>query len=96
MRRIIGSPSLQNSKANQEIVPKAPEGWTVPIEFEVFSFLNTDDCTVILNGINELTGEDNKIFLKAGQGMSINEKDVKVKSCKVVEPNVLFNWIGKY
>lgn len=72
---IKGSPTLLTSVANAEIIT---EGTVLN-----FSFMNTDDCVVIVNS-------GGNIFLRAEQGLFI---DV-VNSFKVVTAGVAFNWVA--
>lgn len=96
MREIMGSRELSTSTAMQEVVPNKPDNWSVAMRFIEFSFVNSQDCHVILNGKSKLDGEDNKIFLRANQGLNISEKDVNVDSFIIVEDGIEYNWVGKY
>lgn len=95
-RRIMGSGKLEISTANQEIVPKSPEGWTVPIAFKTFSFMNTQCCHIVLNGKSRPDGTENVIFLREYQGFATTEKDTVVHSFVIQESDIEYNWIGKY
>lgn len=84
----MGSKSIEVSAANREIVPDAPENWTMPIKFRKFSLMNYSDCTLIVN--NE------EIFLKANQGFATSYDDVRISSVKIKESGIEYNWIGAY
>lgn len=85
----IGSPSIQVSAANQEIIPSPPSHWTTKYNFYKFSFYNEQSCTVRING-------GNPIFLRANQGFNIDLHDAPIWSFVIVEPNIHYNWIGAY
>ncbi len=78
--KFIGSSVLQTSTANEEIIPDK----TILYKF---SFMNDQDCTVKIN-------KGSPIFLRSGQGFSMNEIDAFISSFVIVEPNITFNWIG--
>lgn len=84
------------SEAMQDIMPKIPDRWTVPIKFINFSFMNQEACTVVLNGKSNLTGEDNKIYLMANQGLNIFDGDTNVESFVIVEDGIPYNFVAKY
>lgn len=86
-----GSDNLQTSIANQEIIPNAPEGWTINYSFYKFQFLNDQNCHIIING-------EDPIFIRANQGFAMNniDKDSKITSFQVVENNITFNWFGHF
>lgn len=95
MRKVIGSKTLSiTTEEMQEIIPTAPEGWTVPVVFNKFSFLNSEECHVILNGDSGLYGEENKIFLRKNQGLNL--KDMRIESFVIVEKGLEYNWVGEY
>ena len=94
-RRVIGSKDLTVSTAMHEVVPQAPSDWTVPVIFKNFSFMNSKECHIILNENSDIDGQDNVIYLRAGQGLSIDEKDIDVFSFIIVEEGVPFNFVGK-
>ena len=85
----LGSDALQISIANQEIVPKPPEHWTIGYHLYKFSLMNYDDCTLIINGKTEL-------FIKANQGFNTDTSDASITSVKIKESGVRYNWIGAY
>lgn len=86
--KIIGSESIETSESNHEIVPDAPENWTVPMRLRKFSLMNYGDCTLIVNG--------EEIFLKANQGFATSYDDVRISSAKIKETGIEYNWIGAY
>lgn len=78
------------STANQEILPIIDSGWSNPRgKYYEFSFLNTEACTVIVNG-------KDKNVLDAEQGFQIDDNDAVIKSVVIVEPNINYKWAGKY
>ncbi len=86
-----GSTALQTSVVGAEIIPAAPQGWTMGYHFKHFEFLNDQLCTVKINGSNEA------IYLRAGQGFRTPEnfRDT-IHSFKVVEAGITFNYLGQY
>lgn len=96
MRNIIGSKVLTKSSENEEIVPNKPNNWSVDLKFLEFSFMNSQDCHIILNGNSRLGNEENKIFLRANQGLNIDKDDVDVESFVIIESGIDYNWVGKY
>lgn len=85
----IGSPALQTSVANQEIIPPKPNNWVLGYQLYKFSFINTEACTIIING-------GDPIYLRANQGFAIDQNDKKITSFKIVEDNVTYNYIAAY
>ena len=75
-----GSPSLQTSTKNQEIIPEKQF-------YYKFSFMNHQDCTVRINN-------SEPIFLRAGLGFSMNEVDAYINSFIVLESGIEFHWLG--
>lgn len=95
LKKVIGSKTLNvTTSENEEIIPNAPSSWSVPLSFSKFSFVNTEECHVILNGNSGLNGEENRMYLREMQGLNLN--DVGVQSLVIVESGVHYNWIGEY
>lgn len=57
----IGSPILEKSESNQEVIPSPPATWTIKYSFYKFSFSNDQECHVSING-------GDPIYLRPGQG----------------------------
>lgn len=85
----IGSSSIQTSVANQEIIPNSPSTWSTKYSLYKFSLDNYSDCTVTING-------GNNIFIPANKGFNIDETDAPIYSFKIVESGILFNFIAAY
>lgn len=85
----LGSPSIQTSVANQEIIPASPANWNIPYSLYKFSLINYSDCTLLLN-------DKTQLFLKAYQGFSSCETDAPIYSVKFLEDGIRHNWIGAY
>jgi hypothetical protein len=85
----LGSSQIETSVANQEIVPSPPVNWTLSFALYKFSFVNRESCHVVINN-------GNSIFLDANQGFDMAEIDVPIRSFKVVEAGINFNWLGAY
>jgi hypothetical protein len=86
----IGTPTLQTSTANQELVPTPPS--TYPYKnycLYRMSFLNDQDCTIILNGTTTL-------FLRAGQGFESNSDDLGITSFVIKEAGITYNFVAGY
>lgn len=73
------------SVANQEIVAIEQ----IKRKYYEFHFVNTQDCSVIVNG-------SNPIPCPAGAGFIADSNDAKVITFKIVESNIDFTWRGKY
>jgi len=90
MAGIIGSTALETSQANAEIVPSPPITWVnVVYAFKEFELLNDQDCTLIVDG-------SDPIFLRANQGFKYFSEFNRIKSVKIVEAGVTYNWMGIY
>jgi hypothetical protein len=87
----LGSSDLQVSTVNMEVIPDAValRGWTQGYALYKFEFSNSSACHVKING-------GSPIFLKAGQGFSMDEGDKEITSFVIVESNITFNWAGAY
>lgn len=85
----LGSPTIQTSTANQELVPVKPPKWTVGYAIKKMSFDNKDNCTIVIN--NEA-----RIFLEAGQGFESTYDDPIIYSFKIVESGIKFNFIASH
>jgi len=83
----LGSPNIQTSVANEEIVPVKPANWTMGYSFYKFDFLNKSSCHIIVNN-------GDPIYLEANNGFSTTEVDAIISSFKVVESGILFQWVG--
>lgn len=70
------------STANQEIVPASTQ-------FYKFSFLNTEVCTVKING-------GKSIPIDADQGVQTDDNDAPIFSFVIVESGINYKWFGKY
>ena len=86
--KIIGSKNIETSESNREIIPDAPDNWTMPLRLKKFSLMNYDDCTLIIN--NE------ELFLKANQGFNVGYDETYIESAKIKESGIEYNWIGAY
>lgn len=85
-----GTPSIQTSTANQEIIPPTPAGWSgVKLSFYKFSFQNKANCTVKING-------GDPIYLEADDGFEVNLEDAPITSFVIVEAGIQFKFIGAY
>jgi hypothetical protein len=83
----IGSNALKTSTVNLEIIPTPPSDYyKKKYGCYRFSFLNTEDCTVIVNGT--------EIFLRAGQGFETNEVDAEIYSFIIKESGIHYNFVG--
>jgi len=87
MIKVYGSAALQTSVAEAEIVPTI-SGWeNSGLAFKTFELLNKEICHISINGSGD-------IYLAAGQGVKFSFGDGTVKSVKITEDNITFNWIG--
>ncbi|GFN32601.1 hypothetical protein [Paenibacillus xylaniclasticus] len=78
------------SEENQELLPILNPKWNNPRgKYYEFAFLNTESCTVIVNG------KDINV-LAENQGFQIGRNDVLIESVVVVESGINYQWSGKY
>ena len=90
MANIIGSSNKQTSQVNAEIVPSPPITWVnVVYSFKEFELLNDQDCHIIIDGGSE-------VFLRANQGFKYFSEFDGIKSVKIKEAGITFNWIAKF
>ncbi|KXZ22294.1 hypothetical protein P4T89_13275 [Bacillus nakamurai] len=85
----IGSPNLEKSEANQEVVPPPPQTWTMKYSFYKFSFSNDQECHVSING-------GDPIYLRAGQGFQMDAHDSPITSFKISESGITYNFLGAH
>lgn len=85
----LGSPKLETSTANQEIVPSKPQNWTQGYKLYKFSFSNKQATKVIIN-------KETTIYLEAGQGFEMESGDAQIFSFVIVSSGIPFNWIAAY
>lgn len=85
-----GSPEMQTSTANEEVIPTMEE-WSYPrIRFKDFGFMNNEDCTVSIQG-------SEPIFLRANQGFEfIGNGITYIDSFIVIEAGIPYQIIGRY
>lgn len=92
----IGSSDLQASSAMQEIIPNTTHNGNSLNYLYSFAFRNTESCHVIVNG-NKGTGNGGvTLYLREGQGFSMEVGDTPIHSFVIVETGVHFNWVGAY
>jgi len=86
----FGSPDIQVSTANQEIIQaNKPTDWTFQKIYAYrFSFTNNTACHIKLNG------SANQIYLASGQGFEMDMYDSQLFSFVIVEAGVSFSYIG--
>ncbi|MCY7948992.1 hypothetical protein P8891_11265 [Bacillus atrophaeus] len=85
----IGSPSIETSTSNHEVIPSPPSNWTMKYSLYKFSFSNEQECHVSING-------GSPIYLRAGQGFQMDIKDQPIMSFKIFEPDIAYNYMGAY
>lgn len=84
---VVGSATLLTSVANEEIIPAPPAEWDIGYNFYRFELLNDQGCSIIVNGSDPM-------YLRPGQGFETQKGDEIVRSIKIVEDGVTFNWMG--
>lgn len=89
----LGSPELQTSTANQELIPLADASWTSGYKFRKLSFDNEQECTV---KIIDKHDKESTHFLKAGYGFEVSYLDPAIKSFVIVEAGINFIWSATY
>ena len=85
----IGSSALETSVANAEIIPSAPAIWTQGYKIYKFAFYNTEACSIKINN-------GDAIYLRAGQGISIDQNDKMIENFCICENNIHYNYIAGY
>lgn len=85
-----GSPNLQTSVSNQEIIPDKPADWTMGYMFYRFSFYNDQECHILINNDTEAK------YLRAGQGFESTSEDTPIFSFKIIENSITYNWFGAF
>ena len=87
----IGSSALMVSVANAEIIPGIPvgSGWTQGYKCYKLALYNTEACTIKINN-------GDAIYLRAGQGISIDQNDKMIENLCICENNIHYNWIAGY
>lgn len=74
------------STEKQELVPAKKEGHTTNSTIKKMSFINTEDCTIEVNGI--------PIKLQAGQGFQIEYNDPDIESFVISEAGINFKFVA--
>lgn len=85
----LGSPKIETSTENQEIIPALPNNENERYKLYKLSFFNHNDCTVVIN--NQHT-----IFLRAETGFQTTERDALIYSFVIKEAGVKYEWRGCY
>ena len=85
----LGSPNLETSVANAEIIPDAPTNWTSSYKLYKFSLWNSEACTIKLN-------DGSAIYLRAGQGFNMDQNDKELNSVVICENNIHYSWVGAF
>ncbi len=78
--KYFGSPSIQTSEENQEIIPEKTALYK-------FSFEPFSNCTVKING-------SDPILVRPERGFGMNEVDAYISSFVIVEAGIEFDWTG--
>lgn len=85
----MGAEDTLTSTVNKEIVPLTDPSWIgVKFSFYRFSFLNYQDCHIVING--------NRQFRKAGQGFQSSEIDQRIYSFIIEEAGIEYLWSAAY
>ena len=84
-----GTDGIKTSKANEEIVPSKPEGWSV-YQFYKFQFINHNKtCKVKING-------GSPIYLHNGYGFETTSEDSPIRSFIIVDSGVEYSFTAAY
>jgi len=89
----FGSTELLSSTSNAEIIQQhKPATYSSTVTFAAykFSFVNVGECTVLIND------DTSPIYLGTGQGFQSTEVDVPIYLFKIVEANIVYNYVGAY
>lgn len=78
--KFYGSPSLQTSTENQELVPERTA-------FYKFSFSPKSNCTVMIN-------DSEPILIESELGFNMNQVDAYISSFIIVDSGIEYSWIG--
>ncbi|MCM3387353.1 hypothetical protein M3649_04290 [Ureibacillus chungkukjangi] len=85
----LGTNKVEISVQNQEIVPPKKEKWTLGYHLYKFSFLNHQNCLVVVN-------QETEIYLEAGQGFEIDRYDKPITSFIIKNADIPFTWVGAF
>jgi len=87
----FGSPDIQTSTENQEIIQQhKPSEWSIKkLTVSRFNFYNEQNCHIKIN-------EGEPIFIRAGQGFEMDMYDGELISFIIVEENINYNYMGNY
>lgn len=83
---VIGSNKVMTSVKGENII-QPQEDWTFQPKVQHLSFMNYDDCMIRINDGQEL-------FLKALQGINLNEKGQYVDSFVIETDGIEYQFIG--
>lgn len=83
----IGSPNIEVSVAGKNIIPERPDDWSFDYNLKEFTFINYQDCHVLINGSRT------PIFIKQEQGIDYSGSQ-GISSFTVVESGIEYNYIG--
>ena len=83
----IGSPNIEESVGGKNIIPKSPDDWSFDYNLKNFTFVNYQDCHVLING------SKNPIFLRQEQGIDYSGTK-GITSFIVVESGIEYTYIG--
>ncbi|WP_226035592.1 hypothetical protein [Aquibacillus saliphilus] len=83
----LGSPDIEVSTSNKEIIPIKREN--VRHVFYKFSFKSFQDVHVKING-------GDPIFLEANEWFTTESEDRYVDSLVIVEADINYRWLGGY
>lgn len=86
----LGSRELEVSTNLKEVIPDSPSDWSYGYELYKFSFMNDEDCTIIINNSEE------PIYLRARQGFNMEIYDKTINSFVIVESGIHYNFVGAY
>ena len=86
----LGSPDIQISVAEQEILPNPPRNWLGKYNFYKFSFMNLNNaCHISINN-------GDWIYLASFIGINTDYVDLPIFSFRIQENNISYYWIGCY
>lgn len=84
----LGSEEKKISVANEEIIPRTPEGWTADrYKFIQFAIRVYQDCTLIVNN-------ESKIPLDEGEMFTMDSSIPPITSIKIAESGISYKWAG--
>lgn len=89
----LTSGAIKVSSANEELIPKTPEDWTVGYKVRKFSYINAEDVTVLMT---DYKGNVTEMILPSMVGFEIDYNDPPITSFVMKEADVPYYFSAIY